>query len=198
MGRESWALLNRAYGKESWIAAMPALQVGRSLLAQRRYAQAESFLVDSYSIFLGQSGADAGETRSARRAIIDLYVAWDRPEHARPYVQTRLEDARRAAEAPGANANDQNYVAYVVLTTPLADLRNAAVALPFAKRAVQMSEGRNANYLHNLARCHFYLGNLDQALDLQRQAVSLLPTAQENDRSIIRQRLAEYEAAAEG
>ncbi|MCH8005223.1 MAG: hypothetical protein IH888_03215 [Planctomycetes bacterium] len=31
-----------------------------------------------------------------------------------------------------------------------------------------------------------------------RRAASLLPTADENDRSIIRQRLAEYEAAVEG
>lgn len=45
--------------------------------------------------------------------------------------------------------------------------------------------------LHNLARCHLLL-------DLQRRAVSLLPTADENDRSIIRQRLAEYEAAIAG
>ena len=60
-----------------------------------------------------------------------------------------------------------------------------------------MSESRNAGYLHNLARCHFFLGNLDLALDLQRRAASLRPTDDENDHRILRQRLAEYEAAAE-
>ena len=198
MGRESWALMKRAYGRDTWFAAIPAREVGRSLLGQERYAEAEPFLVDSYPILVGQTGDDMWDMQSARREIIDLYVAWDKPERARPYVQTRLEEARRAAEAPGANAQDQNYLVYLVLTAPLPDLRNAALALPFAKKAVEMSEGRNAAYLHNLARCHFYLGDLDLALEVQRRAASLLPTADKDDRSIIRQRLAEYEAAAEG
>ena len=139
----------------------------------------------------------AGGGGAAWRSVIALYVAWDKPELTRPYVQTRLDAARRVAEAPGANADNLNYVAYLVLTAPLSDLRDVAVALPFAKRAVAISEGRNADYLHNLARCHFLLGDLVQALDFQRRAASLLPTDDENNPSIIRQRLAEYEAAAE-
>ena len=67
-----------------------------------------------------------------------------------------------------------------------------------AQRAVELSEGMNPTCLHNLARCYFYMGDLDRALGLQRRAASLLPAADENNPGIIRQRLAEYEAAIAG
>ena len=60
-----------------------------------------------------------------------------------------------------------------------------------------MSESRNAAYLHNLARCHFFLGNLDRALEVQQQAAALIPPPDENNPNLIHQRLAEYEAAVE-
>jgi tetratricopeptide (TPR) repeat protein len=197
MGRESWALMMRAYGKESWVAAMPALEVGRSLVAQQRYAEAEPFLVESYPILVKQTIGGAGETGSARRAIIDLYVAWEKPQLARPYMQTRIDLARQAAEAPDADAHDNNHVAYLLLYGPVPAMHDAALALPFAERAVQMSERRIAVYLHNLARCHSRLGELDLAVDLQRQAVSHLGTDDERYHGIIRQTLADYEAAAQ-
>ena len=190
--------MKRAYGKETWFAAIPAREVGRSLLAQHRYAEAEPFLVDSYPILVEQSGQDAGETRSARRAIIDLYIAWGKPQLARPFVESNLEGARRIADAPGADASAVNLYVYTLLSAPFEDLRDVDTALRYAQRAVELSEGTNPTCLHNLARCYFYMGDLDRALELQRRAASLLPAADPDDRQTIKRRLAEYEAAIAG
>ena len=53
--------------------------------------------------------------------------------------------------------------------------RDLATALTLAERAVELSQEQNASILDTLARVHFELGHLDQAIRWQTAAVQLQP-----------------------
>ncbi|MEE8153346.1 MAG: tetratricopeptide repeat protein, partial [Phycisphaerales bacterium] len=196
MAREAWSLMRLAYGDDTWFAAIAAREVGRSLLGQERYAEAEPLLVDSYAILVGQSDEGAWETRSARRNIIDLYVAWDKPERARPYVQTNIERARRTAEAPGASANDKNICAWNLLTCEPADLRDPETALRLAREACARTGNANPAYLDTLALAQHLTGDTAAAIETEERALSLLP-ADAPGRGDYEAALAKFETALE-
>ena len=196
MAREAWSLMRLGYGDDTWFAAIAAREVGLSLLGQERYAEAEPFLVDSYAILVAQTGEDAGETRSVRRNIIDLYFAWDKPERAGPYVQTNLEAARRAAEAPGASANDKNVCAWNLLTCEPADLRDPETALRLAREASTMTNHSNPPILDTLALAQHLTGDTTAAIRTEKKALSLL-TVDNPGRSNYEAAIARFEAAVE-
>jgi tetratricopeptide (TPR) repeat protein len=175
MAREAWSLMRVAYGDDTWFAAIAAREVGRSLLGQERYAEAEPYLVDSYAILVGQTGEDAGEARWARRILVDLYVAWDKPDRARPYVRTTIEGARRTAEAPGASADDKNTCAWNLLTCDPADLRDPETALRLARQASAMTNYASPPILDTLALAQHLTGDTAAAIETEKKALSLLP-----------------------
>jgi tetratricopeptide (TPR) repeat protein len=68
-------------------------------------------------------------------------------------------------------------------------------ALRAAERAVELDGGRDANSLDTLARVHFRLGQYEQAISRQRQAIEQAP---EGQREAYESVLKEYEAKSAG
>ncbi|MHC5024459.1 MAG: protein kinase domain-containing protein [Planctomycetota bacterium] len=76
---------------------------------------------------------------------------------------------------PQGNASYNNY-AWLLLTIEPEDLRNPAKALPLAEQAVALSERRDGAHLDTLAVAHAMLGNLDEAIAIEREALTLMPS----------------------
>ena len=59
--------------------------LGESLRLQKRYAEAEPILLDSYRILKSTSGDQAPRTKEARQSLKSLYQDWHKPEKAASY-----------------------------------------------------------------------------------------------------------------
>ncbi len=59
--------------------------LGACLTKQRRYEEAEPLLVNSYARLKDDEGDGAKQADAARQRIVDLYMAWGRPEKAAAY-----------------------------------------------------------------------------------------------------------------
>ena len=76
------------------------------------------------------------------------------------------------AEQPGATAIDWNDYAWLLLTCDPPELRRPALALPAAKRAVEMDGRRDGTILDTLARAWFDTGDRAQAIQTEREALA--------------------------
>jgi tetratricopeptide (TPR) repeat protein len=78
--REALELRLRDLGAEHFATAVSMLHLGACLALQSRFDEAEPMLLAAEVIWTEHS-ASAPQTREARQALVDLYRAWDRPEH---------------------------------------------------------------------------------------------------------------------
>ena len=79
---------------------------------------------------------------------------------------------RKAADAGLPSA--QNTFAWMLATSTNASVRNGALALEFAQKAVAATRRTNASFLDTLAAAHAEAGDLEQAAAIQKEAIALL------------------------
>ncbi len=79
------AVLKRAFPENHWQIANANSLLGGCLSKSGKFVQAEKLLVKSYSTLEKQFGASHPRTQGALRRIIELYVAWGKPEKAAKY-----------------------------------------------------------------------------------------------------------------
>ncbi|HEX6901103.1 MAG TPA: serine/threonine-protein kinase [Thermoanaerobaculia bacterium] len=70
---------------ESWRVADAGSVLGSCLAAQGRFQEAEPLLVNSYTRLKKDDGDGAKQADAARQRIVELYMAWGRPEKAAAY-----------------------------------------------------------------------------------------------------------------
>jgi TPR repeat protein len=97
---------------------------------------------------------------------------------------------RKAAEA--GNPTVQNDFAWMLATSGNSTLRNSALALEFAEKAVAATRRSNASFLDTLAAAHAEAGDFEQAVTIQKEAIALLSDA--NSKQDYTSRLRLYEA----
>lgn len=90
------------------------------------------------------------------------------------------------------DADRLNELAWFILDDASVKERDVERAMRFAKRAAELSQRRNGAILDTLARAHFEMGDVDQAIELQKLA---LEVADEREKSQLQQALTRYEAA---
>jgi len=104
-----------------------------------------------------------------------------------------FEIRRREAENPEAGPDALNGFAWELLTWEPPELRDPAAALPFAERAVALtSNADRADALDTLALALHLNGRNDEALEAQREALSLVDTDNPARTSPFVARLAKY------
>jgi tetratricopeptide (TPR) repeat protein len=59
--------------------------LGEFLTTQKRFAEAEPFLLASYDSLTKSQAANSPRTRRARVRLANLYEAWNKPAQAAPY-----------------------------------------------------------------------------------------------------------------
>jgi tetratricopeptide (TPR) repeat protein len=65
----------------------------------------------------------------------------------------------------------RNNLAWLLATSPDASIRDGNRAIEFAKQAVQLSRGKNPNYLRTLAAAFAESGRFAEAKETARQAL---------------------------
>lgn len=107
--------------------------------------------------------------------LANLSTKNGKPGVARTYTLRLLKLQNKQANSPEATAYDLNDYAWFLLACEPESLRNPAAALPYARKAVEMSEGRDANILDTLARAYFLTGDHKLAVETTQKALALLP-----------------------
>ena len=80
--RESLALRQEHFPPGHWVIASSVSHLGVVIGRAGRYAEAEKLLLDSEAELLEKRGAKAQPVRDARQRLVDLYLAWGRPQQA--------------------------------------------------------------------------------------------------------------------
>jgi tetratricopeptide (TPR) repeat protein len=103
-----------------------------------------------------------------------LHAAGREPEGESAYERTLLL-RRRMAEKPKAGAIEFNELAHALNQCPYQRLTNRQVALQFATRAKELTNGRNPQILDTLAWAYYRGGQIETAVETEREALALLP-----------------------
>lgn len=74
---------------DHWRLAVARSELGACLTALGRFSEAEPLTVDGYRRLTETHGPDHARTSSALEWVVELYVAWDRPEEAEAYRTRR-------------------------------------------------------------------------------------------------------------
>lgn len=94
----------------------------------------------------------------------------DRREYAKA-----LSDLKRAADLAPEDVSALNAAAWLLATAPDESLRDGAKAFSMAKKANDLSYGRNGGVLDTLAAACAETGDFDAAVRYQEEALKLLP-----------------------
>jgi hypothetical protein len=81
--RAGAAAVREAMPEDSWYIALFEASLGRCLLAQGRFAEAEPLLVNNVSTFAKDAGID--NQKELLLCLIELYDAWGKPARAAQY-----------------------------------------------------------------------------------------------------------------
>jgi tetratricopeptide (TPR) repeat protein len=86
-----------------------------------------------------------------------------------------LHSLEKGLEADPGNAGILNHMGWLYATVEPATLRDPAKALAYAQRAVEASDGRDANILDTLAEAYYVNQELDEAIKTEERALELAP-----------------------
>jgi Flp pilus assembly protein TadD len=99
-----------------------------------------------------------------------------------------LNDYTKALELKPNDAAIHNNIAYLYISAKDESFRDKSKALEYAKKAAELSRGKNAEILDTLARAYFMNGMVKEAVDSKNKALKLEPYNDE-----FKNRLAGYE-----
>jgi non-specific serine/threonine protein kinase/serine/threonine-protein kinase len=155
--------------------------IGDILLGAGRTKEA----LESYSRGLEIAEALAREDPQNKQARTDLHLTLGRladvlaaagqRQEARDITERALRMLRALVDLPDASQYDLQNYAWLLGTTPVEELRNAARAEQYAQRAVEMTQGSDPRVLDTLARALEAGGKPERAFETEQKAVSLLP-----------------------
>lgn len=100
-------------------------------------------------------------------------------------------DYRRALQLSPTHRDALNAVAWLEATCPDASLRDGRAALEKSRKVCELTNWKNADYLETFAAACAELGNFQQAVQHQTQAIALAHTP-DNRKGRMRKRLALY------
>lgn len=171
--------------------------------AIRAYEKAHELSPASLAAQLGLAAAyqRQGENEKARELIESvLRENPDVPDAYRWVADLYLEQKiygeavrfyEEALQRNPADAAAHNNLAWLLATAEDPVFRDADRALHHARRAVELSEGKEAAFLDTLAEAHYVSGNFEEAVRVQTRALELEP-----DNSELLQHMERYRKAA--
>jgi eukaryotic-like serine/threonine-protein kinase len=135
------------------------------------------------------------ETRAAYIHVLDHLAKFaakaGRIAAARQHVQKALEFQAPYVSRPEATARELNQYAAMLLECEPADLRDPRKALDPARRAVELSGRKDPEIIDTLAVALFETGDVQQAIDVESAAASLLVPGAKDKYSVALRRMIE-------
>ena len=86
-----------------------------------------------------------------------------------------LHSLEAGLEADTGNAGILNHIGWLYATAETPTLRDPAKALAYAQRAVEASNGRDANILDTLAEAYYANQEFDEAIKTEERALEIAP-----------------------
>jgi tetratricopeptide (TPR) repeat protein len=86
-----------------------------------------------------------------------------------------LHSLKQGLEADPDNAGILNQMGWIYATAEPSTLRDPAKALAYAQRAVEASNGRDANILDTLAEAYYVNQEFDEAIKTEQRALEIAP-----------------------
>jgi tetratricopeptide (TPR) repeat protein len=86
-----------------------------------------------------------------------------------------LHSLEKGLEADPGNAGILNHMGWLYATAESPTLRDPAKALAYAQRAVEASNGRDANILDTLAEAYYVNREFDEAIKTEERALEIAP-----------------------
>jgi non-specific serine/threonine protein kinase/serine/threonine-protein kinase len=108
---------------------------------------------------------------------VRILMATGRRDEARGDAQRALALLRSGTEQPGAGGEAFNEYAWALVSTEVEEVRNPALALKYATRAVEKAGSPNPVYMHTLGWAHYRLGNRAEAIRTLEAALKSMPPA---------------------
>jgi len=183
--RECLAIREKKLSND-WRTSSARSLLGGSLLAQKKYEEAEPFLLSAYE-GLKQREEDFPAVSKRLAETIEwltrLYEATGRSEHAvklkADFVEESLERNRKQAEqyrkvSESGDGQALNELAWLLATSSEPTLRDGARALVLAEKAVAITERNEPLFLDTLAAAYAEIGQFAKAVSAQKEAIALL------------------------
>ena len=172
--RQVLEMRRRLLGNDHPDTALALRNLAVSLKNRDDYAGAEPLFRESLTIRRKALGNDHDYTIWSMHALADVLFAQEKVDEGRLLEAEFIEILGRAARRDDAGAAELNEYAWLLLTCRPPDLRRPEEALEFAERAVTLPEGRQSNYLDTLAVAYQMTGDIDRAIETEKEALGLL------------------------
>jgi tetratricopeptide (TPR) repeat protein len=129
--------------------------------------------------------------------VASCLIALGQPQEARGEAQRGLQLAKAVADRPGSTGEQSYNYAWLAVTVDPEDLRDPASALPYAKKAVELSHSQDPLCLHVLAEAYDGTKDYRDAVATEEKALALFAPAepgkpQPRNRGIIERALERY------
>jgi serine/threonine protein kinase len=108
---------------------------------------------------------------------VRILMASGHRDEARRDAERALVLLRAGTEQPGAGGEAFNEYAWALVSTEVDGVRNPALALEYARRAIERAGSPNPVYLHTLGWAQYRLGQKTEAVQTLEQALKTLPAA---------------------
>ena len=126
----------------------------------------------------------------AQGRVAKLLAAEGRMDQATQYAKSSIATLSQIADRPDAAAQNLSEAAVVLMETPVPSLRDYARALRYAKRADELSGGKEPGAIIYLAQAYANTGDPEKALATVRRGLALVaPPAPGQKPSEVRQAL---------
>lgn len=181
------------HGASSPFTADVQAQLAWVLLDLGKYDEAEDLFQEAHVTRDEVLGSGAELTVNALEGLARLYRDTGRETEYASVARLLFGVARKVAESEDATPWDFSLLAWYLSTGPLEDVYDIQEALVWAERANEASGWSVPRYLDGLASVRFAAGDLEGALEAQRQALALT-SADDEMRGYHEEVIAEWEA----
>ena len=162
-----------------------------------RSQEAEELLLEGLEASRRDNGETDASTNTTRAYLARFYLAHDRLDEARTVVSQGLSAMRAAAENSD-ESGPKNAYAWEALTCEPSDLQDPEAALVFALEAVELGQWRDPDVIDTLALAYHRTGDTAKAIEVESQALDLIPEEDAARREPFEATIAEYQAALSG
>jgi tetratricopeptide (TPR) repeat protein len=181
LARECLAICEKT-SPDNWLIFSSQSVLGGSLLAQKRFSEAEPLLLAGYEGLKQRRAYDLVQCepylQRALQRLTLLYEATGRSEQAGQWrAETtkwrRQEVAKYRKAADVGDIGARSVLARLLATCEAAEIRDGPTAVAFAEAAVAATKRKNPNILDTLAATYAETGQFQKAVAIQKEVLAI-------------------------